>query len=59
MKLPKLRVPVGMMMPLKEELCDLEHREIITQVYCSTDWISSVVTLQKPSGKLRIWLLAG
>ncbi|KAL6490120.1 hypothetical protein MHYP_G00004650 [Metynnis hypsauchen] len=53
-KLPKRRVPVAMMKPLKEELADLERRQIIAPVECSTDWISSMVAVQKPSGKLRI-----
>ncbi|KAL6455331.1 hypothetical protein MHYP_G00362250 [Metynnis hypsauchen] len=53
-KLPKRRVPVAMMKPLKEELTDLERRQIIAPVECSTDWISSMVAVQKPSGKLRI-----
>ncbi|KAJ8356687.1 hypothetical protein SKAU_G00194810 [Synaphobranchus kaupii] len=53
-KLPKRRVPVAMMAPLKEELKDLERRGIIAQVEKSTDWISSMVTVRKPNGKLRI-----
>ncbi|XP_034092513.1 uncharacterized protein K02A2.6-like [Gymnodraco acuticeps] len=53
-KLPKRRVPVAMMTPLKLELQDLQRREIITPVEKSTDWISSLVTVQKPNGKPRI-----
>ena len=53
-KLPKRRVPVAMMTPLKLELQDLQRREIITPVEKSTDWISSLVTVQKQNGKLRI-----
>ncbi|KAL6460946.1 hypothetical protein MHYP_G00309120 [Metynnis hypsauchen] len=53
-KLPKCRVPVAMMKPLKEELAGVERRQIIAPVECSTDWISSMVAVQKPSGKLRI-----
>ncbi|KAK5866505.1 hypothetical protein PBY51_020693 [Eleginops maclovinus] len=53
-KLPKRRVPVAMMTPLKEELKDLQRREIITPVEKSTEWISSLVTVQKPNGKPRI-----
>ncbi|KAL7857277.1 hypothetical protein SRHO_G00161760 [Serrasalmus rhombeus] len=53
-KLPKRRVPVAMMTPLKEELVDLEQRKIIAPVERSTDWISSMVAVQKPTGKLRI-----
>lgn len=53
-KLPKRRVPVAMMAPLKAELSDLQQRGIITPVDCSTEWISSLVIVKKPSGKLRI-----
>ncbi|XP_060734892.1 uncharacterized protein K02A2.6-like [Tachysurus vachellii] len=53
-KLPKRRVPVAMMAPLKAELRDLQRREIITSVDCSTEWISSLVIVKKASGHLRI-----
>ncbi|XP_032903440.1 uncharacterized protein LOC116990025 [Amblyraja radiata] len=42
------------MAPLQEELKDLERRGIITPVERSTDWISSMVAVRKPNGKLRI-----
>uniref|UniRef100_A0A3P9JTB0 ribonuclease H n=1 Tax=Oryzias latipes TaxID=8090 RepID=A0A3P9JTB0_ORYLA len=53
-KLPKRRVPVSMMKPLKEELKSLEDRRIITPVEHSTEWISGMVTVQKPNGRPRI-----
>ncbi|KAK7901627.1 hypothetical protein WMY93_018396 [Mugilogobius chulae] len=53
-KLPKRRVPVAMMAPLKQELKDLEAKEIIAPVERSTDWISSMVSVTKPNGKPRI-----
>lgn len=53
-KLPKRRVPVAMMTPLKGELRDLQERGIITPVEKSTDWISSLVTVKKPNGKTRV-----
>ncbi|XP_023818302.1 uncharacterized protein LOC101156138 isoform X1 [Oryzias latipes] len=53
-QLPKRRVPVAMMKPLKEELQKLEQRGIVTPVDCSTDWISSMVVVQKQNGKLRV-----
>ncbi|XP_038138952.1 uncharacterized protein K02A2.6-like [Cyprinodon tularosa] len=53
-KLPKRRVPVAMMTPLQEELKDLERRQIIAPVERSTDWISSMVAVRKPNGKMRI-----
>ncbi|XP_051782584.1 uncharacterized protein K02A2.6-like [Erpetoichthys calabaricus] len=53
-KLPKRRIPVAMMGPLKEELDNLHERGIITPVEHSTDWISSLIVVKKPSSKLRI-----
>ncbi|KAG1933981.1 retrotransposable element [Pimephales promelas] len=53
-RLPKRRVPVAIMKHLKDELGSLEERGIIAQVEKSTDWISSMVVVKKPSGKLRI-----
>lgn len=43
-KLPKQRIPVTMMAPLKEELNNLQERDIIMPVDGSTEWISSLVT---------------
>ncbi|KAF0024606.1 hypothetical protein F2P81_023408 [Scophthalmus maximus] len=53
-QLPKRRVPVAMMKPLKDELQDLQCRGIITPVECSTDWISGMVVVQKQNGKPRV-----
>lgn len=53
-KLPKRRVPVAMMKPVREELQSLVDREIIAPVDCSTDWISGMVSVQKPNEKPRI-----
>ncbi|KAK5853431.1 hypothetical protein PBY51_007214 [Eleginops maclovinus] len=53
-QLPKRRVPVAMMKPLKAELQDLQRRGIITPVECSTDWINGMVVVQKQNGKPRI-----
>ncbi|KAJ8340235.1 hypothetical protein SKAU_G00348680 [Synaphobranchus kaupii] len=53
-KLPKRRLPVAMTTPLKDELSDLQSRGIIEPVDQSTDWISSLAIVKKPSGKLRI-----
>lgn len=53
-KLPKRRVPVAMMAPLKEELKELEAKGIIAPVERSTDWISGMVSVTKPNGKPRI-----
>ncbi len=53
MQLPKRRVPVAMMKPLKAELQDLQRRGIIVPVECSTDWINGMVIVQKQNRKLR------
>lgn len=53
-QLPKRRVPVAMMKPLKDELQDLQRRNIIASVECSTDWISGMVVVQKQNGKPRV-----
>uniref|UniRef100_A0A8C5PGJ5 ribonuclease H n=1 Tax=Leptobrachium leishanense TaxID=445787 RepID=A0A8C5PGJ5_9ANUR len=53
-RLPKRKVPVSLLKPLKEELASLEQQGIITPVEGSTDWISRMVVVKKPSGKLRI-----
>lgn len=53
-KLPKRRIPTALYEPLKKELIDLQRRGIIAPVEQSTDWISSMVVVQKPSGKLRV-----
>ncbi|KAL0159196.1 hypothetical protein M9458_042921, partial [Cirrhinus mrigala] len=53
-QLPKRRVPVAMMKPLKEELQHLQRRGIVAPVERSADWISSMVVVQKPSSRLRV-----
>ncbi|XP_030578703.1 uncharacterized protein K02A2.6-like [Archocentrus centrarchus] len=53
-QLPKRRVPVALMKPLKEELQNLQQRGIITPVECSTEWISAMVVVQKQNGKPRV-----
>lgn len=45
-KLPKRRVPVAMMAPLKEELKELEAKGIIAPVERSTDWSTAYLQLQ-------------
>ena len=40
--------------PLKEELKRLEDRGVIKKVSEPTDWVSSLVVVRKPSGKLRV-----
>lgn len=52
-KIPK-RVPIAIYEPLKKKLADLQRRGLVATVDRSTDWISSMVIVQKPSGELRV-----
>ena len=47
------RVPVPIREAVKEQLDDMEQRDIIAKVTEPTDWISSMVVVKKPN-KLRI-----
>lgn len=53
---PPRRVPHALHEPLKSALDNLETRGIISQVNEPTDWVSSLVVVEKPNGKLRICL---
>ena len=50
------RVPVALRAKVKETLENLEKQEIVTPVTKPTPWISSMVTVPKKNGKLRICL---
>lgn len=56
-QLPKRRMPVALYKPLKEELSGLEKRRMIKAVEKSTDWISSLIVVKKPSGKTKCVLI--
>ena len=51
---PPRRVPFSLMQELKNQLEELEKRGILKKVIEPTKWVSSLVTVKKPSGKLRI-----
>ena len=51
---PLRRVPLAMKPKLKEELNRLEKIGVIKRVDTPTDWVSSLVIVKKPNGKLRI-----
>lgn len=53
---PPRRVPQALHELLKQTLTALESQGIITQVNKPTDWVSSLVVVEKPNGKLRICL---
>lgn len=51
---PPRRVPFSLMKPLKEKLDELQDNGILIPVTEPTEWVSSLVVVKKPSGKLRI-----
>ena len=53
---PPRRVPVTLHEKLKAELDRTERLKIIERVFELTEWVSSLVVVQKPNGKLRICL---
>ena len=53
---PPCRVPVALREKLKTELDRLTENEIIAPVDRPTQWVSSLVCIEKPNGSLRICL---
>ncbi|XP_063962569.1 uncharacterized protein K02A2.6-like [Lytechinus pictus] len=53
---PPRRVPVALQTKLKEELDRLEEGNIIARIETHTPWVSSLVCVEKPNGKLRVCL---
>ena len=53
---PPRRVPFALKEKLKSELDRLEGLEMIREVKEPTDWMSSLVVVEKPNGKLRATL---
>ncbi|XP_035679983.1 uncharacterized protein K02A2.6-like [Branchiostoma floridae] len=51
---PPRRVPVAIKEQLKTELDRMTREGVIEPVTVPTPWVSSLVTVRKPSGKLRI-----
>ncbi len=52
---PPRRVPVALRDRLKQELDSMEDKSIIAKVTEPTDWVSSMVVVEKPkTGKLRV-----
>ena len=51
---PPRRVPVKLRSKLKEELLRMERLGVIEPVREPTDWVSSLVTVTKPNGSLRV-----
>nr|XP_058958995.1 uncharacterized protein K02A2.6-like [Pocillopora verrucosa] len=53
-KQPVRRIPVAMKPKLKQELTRLKELGVIKAVDTPTDWVSSLVLVKKPNGKLRV-----
>ena len=51
---PVRRIPVAMKPKLKDELARLQKIGVIKPVDTPTDWVSSLVVVKKPNGKLRV-----
>lgn len=50
------RIPHAIKDRLKEELDKMEESKVIVRVTKPTDWVNSLVVVEKPNGKLRICL---
>ena len=50
------RIPIALQDKVKAKLTELEKRGIIRKVTVPTEWISSMVIVAKPNGKIRICL---
>ena len=50
------RIPVPMSNKVHETRRQLVNEGVITSVTDATDWISSMVVVQKPNGKIRLCL---
>lgn len=55
-QLPVRKTPVAMKQLLKEELDRLQGLGVVEKVDWPTDWVSCLVTVKKPNGKIRICL---
>jgi len=53
---PPRRVPVALQQKLKAELDRMEKLNIIERVFEPTEWVNSLVLVQKPNGKLGVFL---
>ena len=51
---PIRRIPQALMSSLKEELDRLKKLKVIKDVREPTEWLSSLVTVKKPNGKIRV-----
>ena len=53
---PPRRIPIAIPDKVKDELNRMVKLKVIERIREPTDWVSSMVTVQKPNGSLRICL---
>ncbi|GFT91034.1 retrovirus-related Pol polyprotein from transposon 297 [Nephila pilipes] len=53
---PPSRIPLGLQPKLKSTLNNLEKEGIVSKVNKPTDWVQSLVIVEKPNGNLRLCL---
>ena len=53
-KIPVRKVPIVLRKPIKEKLDRLGKLDVLTKVEVPTDWISSMVAVQKKDGSIRL-----
>ena len=51
---PPCSVPVGMQDAYKAELERLQQEDVIIEVNHYTEWVNSIVPVQKPDGRIRL-----
>ena len=55
-QLPPRKIPESLKQPLREQLDDLVKRDVIERVTEPTEWVSALVAVAKPNGKIRLCL---
>ncbi|XP_033750517.1 uncharacterized protein K02A2.6-like [Pecten maximus] len=53
-KIPTRKISLALTPKVKSELNKLEKQKILSKVHDPTDWISAMVVVSKPSGKIRL-----
>ena len=53
---PPRKVPIALRDKLKSELDRMEKSDVIAKVATPTEWVNSLVVVEKPNGKLRVCL---
>ena len=53
---PPRKIPISMMDKLKAELERMKHLDVIDKIDEPSDWVSSLVIVEKPNGQIRLCL---